>query len=67
MELIAPSLDEVVGVEAVPTTPDEVPDVERFLWGIRKICASQAWDTGYDGTGIIVAILNTCIYTPATG
>ncbi len=67
MELIAPSLNEVVGVETVPTAPDEIPDFEQFFWGIRKICASQAWDAGNDGTGIIVAILNTGIYTPATG
>jgi subtilisin family serine protease len=63
MELIAPSLDEVVGVagQTVPTAPGEIPDFEQFLWGIRKICAPQAWDAGYDGTGIIVAVLDTGI------
>jgi len=63
MELIAPSLDEVVGVagQTVPTAPGEIPNFEQFLWGIRKIRAPQVWDAGYDGTGIIVAILDTGI------
>lgn len=31
----------------------------EWLWGIRKIKAPQAWDLGYTGDGIIVAVLDT--------
>lgn len=38
------------------------PQEEEFwewLWGIRKISAPQAWDLGYTGDGIIVAVVDT--------
>lgn len=38
------------------------PQEEEFwewLWGIRKIKAPEAWDLGYTGEGIIVAVIDT--------
>jgi hypothetical protein len=37
---------------------------ERALaWGVDKIGADEAWDAGYDGSGVIVAVLDTgCDY-----
>lgn len=38
------------------------PEQEQFwdwLWGIRKIKAPEAWDLGYTGEGIIVAVIDT--------
>lgn len=38
------------------------PQEEEFwiwLWGIRKISAPQAWDVGYTGDGIIIAVIDT--------
>jgi len=31
----------------------------KWLWGIRKVKAPQAWELGYTGEGIIVAVVDT--------
>ncbi|WP_448515985.1 S8 family serine peptidase [Pseudothermotoga sp.] len=40
----------------------QLPEEEEFwewLWGIRKVKAPQAWELGYSGEGIIVAVVDT--------
>lgn len=33
--------------------------LDFYLWGLRAIGIKKVWDRGYDGTGIIVAVLDT--------
>ncbi|MEJ5230491.1 MAG: S8 family serine peptidase, partial [Pseudothermotoga sp.] len=32
---------------------------EKYLWGIRKVKAPEAWQMGYTGEGVIVAVVDT--------
>ncbi|WP_053001226.1 S8 family serine peptidase [Kosmotoga pacifica] len=38
-----------------------IPDLMEFVWGVEKIGAPEAWSLGYDGSGIIVAVIDTGI------
>ncbi|HPI16939.1 MAG TPA: S8 family serine peptidase [Mesotoga sp.] len=62
-ELIKPVKDDNLKLPELPVVlaEDTFPDLEGFLWGIKKVRAPQAWAAGYDGTGIIVAVLDTGI------
>ncbi|MGQ9856993.1 MAG: S8 family serine peptidase [Fervidobacterium sp.] len=33
--------------------------LDFYLWGLRAIDVKKVWDDGYDGTGVIVAVLDT--------
>lgn len=40
----------------------QLPEEEEFwewLWGIRKVKAPEAWELGYTGEGVIVAVVDT--------
>ncbi|ABV34591.1 MULTISPECIES: S8 family serine peptidase [Pseudothermotoga] len=32
---------------------------EKYMWGIRKVKAPEAWQMGYTGEGVIVAVVDT--------
>lgn len=32
---------------------------EKYMWGIRKVKAPEAWELGYTGKGVIVAVVDT--------
>ncbi len=32
---------------------------EKYMWGIRKVKAPEAWNMGYTGKGVIVAVVDT--------
>lgn len=38
-----------------------IPDLMEYVWGVKKVKAPEAWSLGYDGSGILVAVLDTGI------
>ncbi|KAF2957283.1 hypothetical protein AS159_09680 [Thermotoga sp. Ku-13t] len=40
-------------------TVEEEEEFWEWLWGIRKVKAPEAWELGYTGEGIIVAVIDT--------
>ncbi len=40
-------------------TVEEEEEFWKWLWGIRKVKAPEAWELGYTGEGIIVAVIDT--------
>jgi len=58
VEKIAYDAEHVVLCDNEPVTNDRA-----LAWGVDKIGAEEAWDAGYDGSGVIVAVLDTgCDY-----
>lgn len=40
--------------------PDETPAVqEKISWGVEKVKATDLWKTGIDGSGIVVAVIDS--------
>ena len=39
--------------------PEEEEEFWKWLWGIRKVKAPEAWELGYTGEGVIVAVVDT--------
>ncbi len=52
---------EVGYVEAVPVEPAEV--LSTGSWALDKIMADSAWAAGYDGSGVIVVVMDTGLDT----
>lgn len=57
-------VDELSGEEELPSTAATVskyndPTADDYQWHLDTIGASYAWNMGYDGTGIKVAVLDT--------
>ena len=46
---------------ATEAATEDIPDLMEFVWGIEKIGAPEAWSSGYDGSGVIVAVIDTGI------
>lgn len=44
-------------VEVRPATPEE--QSRAIAWGVSKINADDVWAMGYDGTGVIVGVIDT--------
>jgi len=40
-------------------TVEEEEEFWEWLWGIRKVKAPEAWELGYTGKGVIVAVVDT--------
>lgn len=40
-------------------TQPRTSDFSQYLWGLEKVQAQAAWDMGYTGKGIIVAVVDT--------
>ncbi len=59
--LIDPSPEQV---EEISVTRSEIAGEEEFwsqLWGLQKINAEAAWEEGYNGEGVVVAVVDTPI------
>lgn len=44
-------------VERHPATPDEMN--KAIVWSVTKINADDVWALGYDGTGVVVGVIDT--------
>ncbi len=54
-------LIEIVKNDQEKTESRAIPDLEEFNWGSKMVHAPQAWDMGYTGAGVIVAVVDTGI------
>ncbi|HOO33367.1 MAG TPA: S8 family serine peptidase [Thermotogota bacterium] len=52
-ELITPDVEEDITLSTSRDTNDPFYD---FLWGLKKINTEAAWDMGYTGAGVVVAV-----------
>ncbi len=61
--LIEPLKDDSLKLVDLPSVlaDNGIPNLEQFLWGIKKVKAPEAWAAGYDGTGVTVAVFDTGI------
>jgi subtilisin family serine protease len=47
--------------EMATAATSTIPDLMEYVWGIEKINAPAVWDKGYEGDGIVVAVIDTGI------